>query len=254
MAGSPNSDLWLNPPADGRRFAIALGLGVLLELGVFALLLPVFAPPEQAADTPAVVKLSIVAPAPKPHPPAPKPKPVPPPPKPVTPPPPVPPPPPLPMVPPMPPPPPIPRPAQHFVRHYVKPTPPPPPVPQPPAPVTPPAPPPPPAIAAPTGGQVDAFAAAIKRALQADANSVYPRAAQLAQEAGSPQLTFTYLNGVVTNIALTRSSGFPLLDSAALQDARIAQYPPPPAGFAGRTYQITVSVDFELAAPTVDGD
>jgi protein TonB len=145
------------------------------------------------------------------------------------------------------------RPAQHVVRHDVKPrvqTPPPatpPPVAQ-----TPPTPPPVPE--APSGGQVDAFSAAIKRALQAHANDVYPQAAQMAHETGSPQLTFTYLNGAVTGIAITQSSGFPLLDAAALEDARMAQYPAPPPGFAGRVYHITVSVDFVLAAASVDGD
>jgi protein TonB len=115
-------------------------------------------------------------------------------------------------------------------------------------------PPPPPVPPAPTGGQVDAFSAAIKRALQAHANQVYPQAAQMAHETGSPELTFTYLNGVVTGIALTRSSGFPVLDAAALEDARIAAYPAPPNGFEGRTYHITVEVNFEMAAPDVDGD
>jgi protein TonB len=145
--------------------------------------------------------------------------------------------------------------AHHLTRHYVKPQPR---VPTPP--VTPlaviqPATPPQPAVPPPpTGGQVDLFSAAIKRALQAHANQVYPAAAQMAQQAGSPALTFTYLNGIVTNIALTRSSGFPLLDAAALQDARIASYPPPPPGFTGRSYRITVTVSFQLAAASVDGD
>jgi len=238
---------WLNPPADGRRFAIAVGVGLLLECSALFGLLPALTDREAPSNTPSVVKLSIVAPAPTPTPP--KPTPVPP--KPV------PPPPPLPVAPPipMPPPPPVPRPAQHVIRHYVKPrvqTPPP----LTPAPVaqTPPTPPPPPAPAAPTGGEVDAFSAAIKRALQAHANDVYPQAAQMAHETGSPELTFTYLNGVVTGIAVTRSSGFPLLDAAALEDARIAQYPEPPPGFVGRVYHITIAVDFILAAQSVDGD
>jgi TonB family protein len=257
MAGSPNSDLWLNPAPDGRRFAIALGVGLLLELGAVGLLVTTMSHPEIPATAPTVVKLSIAAPAPTPKPPAPKPptppKPTPVPPKPVTPP-----PPPLPMAPPMPPPPPIARPSQHFVRHYVKPRTqtPPPPVTPPPVENTPPTPAPPPAPvpAAPTGGQVDAFAAAVRSALQAHASEVYPQAAQMAHESGAPQLTFTYLNGVVTNIALTHSSGYPLLDAAALEDARIAQYPAPPQGFTGRTYQITVSVIFQLAAENVDAD
>ncbi len=195
------------------------------------MLLPAMSHEETPATTPAPVKLSIIAPAPAPKPPPPTPvppKPVPP--KPVT-----------------PPPPPRcqPRPRRrcrwhrqcrprrrmparhHITRHFVtarpKYTPPPPPQPpQPPQPVAQ-TPPPPPAPPAPTGGQVDAFSAAIKRALQAHANQVYPQAAQAAHETGSPELTFTYLNGVVTGISLTRSSGFPLINqAAALEDARIA--------------------------------
>jgi protein TonB len=152
------------------------------------------------------------------------------------------------------PPPPVARPAAH-IRHDEPPHPRPPITPPvqdvPPQPQTPPPPPTPPA---PTGGQVDAFAAAIKRALQAHANEVYPQSAQLAHQTGAPELTFTYLNGQVSNIALARSSGFPLLDEAALQDARISSYPPPPKGFEGRTYTITVNVEFRLGGEDFSGD
>ena len=250
------TDLWLNPPADGRRFAMAIGVSLLLELGAVGLLLPAMTHREAPSDIASPIKLSIVAPAPAPKPPPPTPTPTPP--KPVTPPvppPPVPPPPPLPMAPPMPPPPPIPRPSQHVIRHYVKPrvqTPPP--VVTPPVAQAAPAPPPPPLPAAPTGGQVDLFQAAIKRAVQAVVDQVYPAAAKMANESGAPEITFTYFNGVVTNISLTRSSGYQLLDRAALEAARIAQYPAPPAGFSGRTYNISVEVIFQVIAPTVDGD
>jgi periplasmic protein TonB len=249
------TDLWLNPPADGRRFAVAIGVSLLLELGAVGLLLPAMTHQEAPADIAAPIKLSIVAPAPAPKPPPP---PTPTPPKPVTPPvppPPVPPPPPLPMAPPMPPPPPSPRPSQHVIRHYVKPrvqTPPP--VVTPPVEQAAPTPTPPPLPAAPTGGQVDLFQAAIKRAVQAVVDQVYPAAAKMANESGTPEITFTYFNGVVTNISLTRSSGYPLLDQAALEAARIAQYPAPPAGFSGRTYNISVAVIFQVIAPNVDGD
>ncbi len=244
---------WLNPPGEGRRFAAALVAGLVLEAAAVLLLIPAMTHQEAPSETPAPIKLSIVAPAPKP-PPIPQPKPLPLPPLPVVPPPPVPPPPPLPVAPPMLPPPPVARPAQH-VRHYEAPRPPPPVTPPPevvpPQPQTPPPPPTPPA---PTGGQVDAFAAGIKRALQAHASAVYPQSAQLAHQTGAPQLTFTYLDGHVSNIALSRSSGFPLLDEAALQDARISSYPPPPKGFEGRTYTITVSVDFRLGGEDFSGD
>jgi protein TonB len=95
----------------------------------------------------------------------------------------------------------------------------------------------------------------MRAAVQAVADQSYPQAAQMAHETGQPAVTFTYLDGSVTNIALAQSSGFPLLDQAALEAARLAHYPPPPAGFSGRTYQITVSVIFQMtAAPDVDGD
>jgi protein TonB len=250
----PTTDPWLNPPADGRRFAAALAAGLLLEAAALMLLIPVMTHQEAPSETPAPIKLSVVAPAPKPPPTPPPPKPLPP--LPVIPAPPVPPPPPLPVAPPMLPPPPVARPAQH-IRHYEPPHPPPPVTPPditPPQPQTPPPPPTPPAPPAPTGGQVDAFAAAMKRALQAHADEVYPQAAQLAHETGAPELTFTYLNGQVSNIAISRSSGFPMLDQAALECARIASYPAPPKGFEGRTYTITVSVIFRGAGEDYSGD
>jgi protein TonB len=101
---------------------------------------------------------------------------------------------------------------------------------------------------------VDAFRMAMRSAVQSVANEVYPQAAQMAHQIGSPEVTFTYCDGHVTNIALAQSSGYPLLDDAALHAARIAHYPPPPDGFAGRTYYVTVAVIFQMAAPSVDGD
>ncbi|MDE8346056.1 MAG: energy transducer TonB [Acidocella sp.] len=248
MSDTMPPQIWLNPPSDGWRFSVALLLGVAIEGAALLALLPMVTHHEAPSDQAAPVKLSIISPAPVPKPPAPKPVPTPP--KPVAPP-----QPPLPLAPPMPPPPPIARPAQHVIHHYVKPrvqTPPP--VIPPPVMQTPPTPTPPAAPAAPTGGQIDLFQADIKRAVQSVVDQVYPQAAQMAHEIGTPSVTFTYLDGRVTNIELAQSSGFPLLDQAALQAARIAPYPAPPPGFAGRSYQITIAVIFELAAPSVDGD
>ncbi len=64
MADTMNSQ-WLNPPADGRRFTVAIIVGLLLEFSALLLLLPIMAHKEIPSDTPSVVKLSIVAPAPK---------------------------------------------------------------------------------------------------------------------------------------------------------------------------------------------
>ena len=240
---------WLNPPPDGRRFALAMAIGLALEAGAVLALITVSAVQPPPTETPTVVKLSIIAPAP-PKPPTPKPRAVPPPPKPV------PPPPPQPVAPPLPlpPPPPIPRPEQHVLRHYVKPpiqTPPP--LVQPPTPPVPPAPAPPPAPAAPSAGELDIFKAQMREAVQAVVNSVYPQAAQMANETGTADVTFTYTDGVVTDIALARSTGYPLLDQAALAAARMAHYPLPPAGLS-QDYSVSVPVEFQLAAPDVSGD
>jgi protein TonB len=76
----------------------------------------------------------------------------------------------------------------------------------------------------------------------------------IANQAGQPEVTFTYEDGHVTNVALARSCGFPLLDQAAVEAARDAPYPPPPPGFAGRTYNLTVVVIFQGGQSSVDGD
>jgi protein TonB len=249
----PSSHSWLTESTDGRRFAGALVAGFVIELGAMLLLIPTMKHQQAPSETPAPIKLSIVAPAPAPRPPPVPPQPLPPLPMVPAPPLPLPPPPPLPIAPPVLTPPLLPRPAQR-IRHDAPPHPAPPVTPAQIAPPTPQAPPPPPVPPAPTGGQIDAFSAAIKRALQADANEVYPQSAQLARQTGAPELAFTYRDGHVSNIAISRSSGFPLLDEAALQDARMAAYPPPPKGFEGRTYQIRVIVVFQMAAQDFGAD
>jgi protein TonB len=249
---------WLNPAPDAGRFMLALGAGLLLELCALALMLPFFMKPPPPAQIQAPVRLVIseAPPAPKPPPPVPQPKPPQPlPPKPVVKPPPVPVAPPLP-VPPPPAPLPQPRPAVHreAVRRVVVHRPPPPkPLPvQPPPPVpVPAAPPPPPAPAAPSAGQVDLFRDAVRRAVQQVANSVYPATAQ---ESGEVEITITYLNGRVTGVTLAHGSGYPLLDAAALQAGRIADYPPPPPAFLNQVFPWTIKVIFQPAAPNVDSD
>lgn len=250
---------WGGEPHQNHRFLLALAAGLILEIVALALLLPTFQPKPPPARQPSVVKITIQAPpppVPKPPPPTTKP----PPPRPVTPPPPpkpASPPPPKPVpAPSLPKPPPVPmppKPEHHAKRpRVVAPHPQPPPKPQHVAPPTPPAPALPPA---PSLGQVDAFRLAMRNAVQAVAEQVYPQAAQMAHEMGVPEVTFTYRNGAVTDIALARSSGFPLLDRAAMRAARIAHYPLPPSGFGGRIYQVTVAVEFEMtAASNLDGD
>jgi protein TonB len=248
------SERWQDFAPDRRNFALALAAGLALELTVLALLLPFVRPAPPPAQTQARVRLTIEAPpAPKPPPPLPQPKPqpvqaTPPLPKP---------PPPLPQTPPLPiPPPPVPLPRPRTVPHHemhhlrppvVAPTPPtatPTPVPAAPAP-------PPVASAVPSAGQVDLFRDAVRRAVQQVANSVYP---QGAQQGGAVGITITYLNGRVLGVTLAHSSGFPLLDAAALEAGRVALYPAPPAAFANHVFPWTIRVIFQAAAPSVDSD
>lgn len=238
-------ETWLDQSSDGRNFVLALAAGLALELAALALLLPFITRPAPPAQVRAPIRLTIAAPpTPKPPPPAPKPPPpVPKPPPPVT-----------PVTQPPPKPVPVPhpvrRPVVHHV-HYVRPVPvqkPPPPTPVPPTPVTPP---PPPVPAPPSAGQVDLFSDAIHRAVQQVADSVYP---QTARESGSVEINITYLNGQAISVTLARSSGFPLLDAAALKAGRIAPYPPPPAAFANRVFHCTIAVIFQPPALSIDGD
>jgi len=254
MSEMIENNVWLTDRADGRRFALALAAGLALELGALALALPILTHQHPPSDQQSqVVKLSIIAPAPAPPTPPPK---LPPPPKPVITPPPLPPPPPLPVAPQIPLPP-IPMAPAHFAHHleHIRHVPPPPPV-NPPVPQAPPAPAPPApsVIPQPSAGEIDLFQAEMAQAVQRAANADYPAAAQMARENGEVALDFTFIDGAVQNIVIERSSGFPLLDEAAVQAVRDAAYPPEPPDFAGRPHNVRVVVEFHTAAVETDGD
>jgi protein TonB len=235
---SKTMNTFLLPPAphDRLRFGLSFVAALVLEALAVLALIPLVSHQGAPPGQPAPVKITIVAP---PAPPTP-PKAVPPPPKPVVP------PPPLPAAPPTPTPPPPPHAvAHHITRRYVAPPklvqPPPPPQVE-----TPPAPP------APDDNELSKFSAALRAAVQSVARE--PASSMIANQAGQPEVTFTYEDGHVTNVALARSCGFPLLDQAAVEAARDAPYPPPPPGFAGRTYNLTVVVIFQGGQSSVDGD
>jgi len=260
MSDTMNPDIWLTDKSGGRRFMMACAAGLLLEAAALAILLPVMthqSPPP--AETQSVVKLSIIAPTP-PAPLAPPPKP-----QPVTPPkqvtPPL--PPPLPMAPPLPPAPPVPvapnRPVIHQPPRPRHPQPRPiqPPVAQVPQQPTPPMPAPPPAPVAPaqpSAGEIDLFQARMAEAVQRAATADYPEAAQMAHENGEVDLSFVFQDGSVGNVVILQSSGFPMLDAAAMQAVRDARYPQQPADFAGRPHTVRVIVRFQTAPAEVDGD
>lgn len=79
-----------------------------------------------------------------------------------------------------------------------------------------------------------------------DQNKIYPGDAKQRGEQGAVEIMFSVdSNGRVSGVGLTRSSGFPALDQAALDTARATSpLPPPPEGLAGRS--LTMVVRFSL--------
>jgi protein TonB len=242
MSETMNPFLRPHEPHGTLRFVLSAVAALVLEALAVLALIPLVSHQGAPPGQPAPVKITIVAP-PAPPPP---PKAVPPPPKPVVP------PPPLPVAPPIPMPPPPPHAvAHHITRRYVAP----PKVVQPP---------PPPQVAtpvtqvgvpnpsAPSEDDKAKLTAELRAAVQAAARE--PASAMIANETGQPEVTLTYLDGRVTDISLTRSCGFPLLDQAALNAAQNASYPQPPPSLAGNTYRATVVVIFQGGQTNVDGD
>jgi periplasmic protein TonB len=76
----------------------------------------------------------------------------------------------------------------------------------------------------------------------------YPEAAQQRKEEGGLVVSFTILHdGTVLDPQIERSSGFPLLDGAALQMLRDASpVPPLPPSFRGERVSIDLPVDFKI--------
>jgi periplasmic protein TonB len=142
--------------------------------------------------------------------------------------------------------PPPPKPVHHVEHHQLpKPVPKPnivqsAPTPQPVAVPLPPAPKPPAPDAAPTVS--DAFRTAVREAVQAAMR--YPYAARMAHITGKAQVSFSYLDGAVSNVAIAVSSSYHMLDEAAIAAVKKAAYPPPPSKLAGRSLQFVVWVRF----------
>ncbi len=140
---------------------------------------------------------------------------------------------------------PLPKPKPHQVHHRLPPKPRPQPrpvvpvkpVPQPP-PVAPRAAP----VVAASPAAMALFEGQVKAAVQAAVQ--YPPAARLFHRQGQARVAFDYLDGVVSNVHLDQSSGFPLLDRAALAAVRSAAYPPPLPQLHQRQLQMAVWVQF----------
>ena len=87
------------------------------------------------------------------------------------------------------------------------------------------------------------FAASMRAAI--DAQKTFPKEALLAGESGTATISFDYVNGVVSNIKVERSSGSRALDRAAMQAVQKAAMPPKPAELAGISH-FSIPVDFNL--------
>jgi protein TonB len=111
-------------------------------------------------------------------------------------------------------------------------------------PVQPPQPPPiPTQRSAPPENIMSEFAASMHNAIEAA--KVYPKEAILAGESGVVTVSFDYVNGVVSNIHIDKSSGARSLDRATIQAVQRAAMPPKPAELAG-TSHFVISLEFTL--------
>ncbi|MDR3435208.1 TonB family protein [Telmatospirillum sp.] len=108
----------------------------------------------------------------------------------------------------------------------------------------PPAPPPEPtpARSAVSADAVDLFQAKARAAVQAALR--YPNAARIRKLAGQCRLGFDYRDGQASNAHVVASSGYEMLDDAALDALAAAALPPPPADLAGHLLKLTITVNF----------
>ena len=94
-----------------------------------------------------------------------------------------------------------------------------------------------------SGDLAAGFNASMLRAINAQKS--YPKLSMLKGEAGETAVSFDYVDGVVSNVRVDKSSGFRELDQAAVQAVQRAALPPKPAALAG-TSHFVVRIDFNL--------
>ncbi len=213
-----------------RRWPTAAALALVIEGGLIALALHWIRPSAPPPPLP-VVQIVLQAPVtrrtvapPKPHPALPRPKPI---------------------VKPRPHP--LPRPVHHVRPKPITPLPPRPaarPKPSPASASAPVIPQTPPALV--TASVRANFEAALHDAIQAALR--YPAAALLMRLGDSTVVVaFRYYNGHVGAVHIAKSCGIPMLDRAALQAVRTAQYPQTPAVLMGRHLEYDIDVQFTLS-------
>ncbi len=90
----------------------------------------------------------------------------------------------------------------------------------------------------------DVFKGSVRSAVQAAVN--YPLAAKLSHISGKTKVAFNYLDGRVSGLSVVTSSGFGMLDAAALKAVENASYPVAPAEFSGKSVPFEIWVRFFL--------
>ncbi|KRQ95422.1 hypothetical protein CQ10_32680 [Bradyrhizobium valentinum] len=99
------------------------------------------------------------------------------------------------------------------------------------------------ASAAPSAGAMSSFQGQLRRAVESAL--IYPASARASGQHGRARVTFDYLDGRVSAVSLSQSSGSPVLDQAALATVRSAHYPPPPPEMSHRTLHLSIFVEFK---------
>lgn len=95
-----------------------------------------------------------------------------------------------------------------------------------------------------SSGDINAYKSALQRALQRQANNVYPTRERMMRKMGTLILSFTVSpSGQLTNVNVVSSSGNSNLDTAAINAAQSTKASPPPAGFPSH---VTVPVKFSV--------
>lgn len=105
--------------------------------------------------------------------------------------------------------------------------------------------PPPPAAATPD--TVASFEARVRAAVQTAVESHYPPAARMLHQQGQTEVSFDYQDADVSAARVEQSSGFALLDGAAVATVRDARYPAAPPALQHHQLKFIVWVKFRLA-------
>ncbi|PKU26224.1 TonB family protein [Telmatospirillum siberiense] len=102
----------------------------------------------------------------------------------------------------------------------------------------------PPVRSAAKAEAVDLFQAQARAAVQAALR--YPNAARVRKLVGQSRIGFDYRDGQASNARIVTSSGYDVLDEAAIAALNNAVLPTPPPDLAGHLLKLTIAVNFSV--------